>query len=280
MAADTIFFQGLDMALAESVRRPARRRGRLALLPMLSMLGVCGFGPAGPQPGDDDFRVAEADVRVLFLGNSLTYSNDLPAMVATIAEAAGHTFAYATLARPNFSLEDHWNADGRAAVRSAAADFVIMQQGPSSLPENQEYLRTWTERFAPLIREAGGEPALYMVWPDVSRRFAFGDVRDSYRNAASAVQGRFMPAGEAWRLLWEADADAPLYSGDGFHPSRLGSEVAALAIFRVLFEEPVTGLPARMVPTSPGLPVIDLGDRATAVFEAVELAVAGTSGSP
>ena len=253
---------------------------RLGAIPMLAALGVCGFGPVGPDPGDDDFRPGEAEVRVLFLGNSLTYSNDLPAMVRTIAEAAGHTLTYASVARPNFSLEDHWNSTGREAVRVAEADVVVMQQGPSSLPESQEYLRTWTERFAPLIREAGGEPALYMVWPDDTRLFAFDDVRDSYQGAAEAVQGLFIPAGESWRRLWDADPDAPLYSADGFHPSRLGSEIAALTIFRMLFDEAVTGLPSRMEPTTPGLPVIDLGSRAEAVLRAVEEAVAAASGSP
>ena len=60
-------------------------------------------------------------------------------------------------------------------------------------------IREWTETFAPVIRGAGGEPALYMVWPSRSRLFAFDEVRTSCLNAAEAVGGRFLPVGEAWR---------------------------------------------------------------------------------
>ncbi len=249
---------------------------RLSFIPLVAALCVCCTTPASPVDGWDD-PLGEAEVRVLFLGNSLTYTNSLPAMVRTIAEAAGHTLVYASVAYPNYSLEDHWNSDGQNAVQVASADFVVMQQGPSSLPANQDYLRSWTETFAPLIRESGGTPALFMVWPDDTRIFAFDAVRDSYLGAAQAVNGLFIPAGDAWREIWAVDSEAPLYGADGFHPSTLGSQVAALTIFRVLFDEPVTNLPALIEPTTPGLPVVDLGSRAAVVLQAVEDAVSANA---
>lgn len=236
-------------------------------LPLIAATAVCATTPTTIED-----PIPEADVRVLFLGNSLTYTNDLPSLVQTIAEAAGHTFAHGTVARPNYSLADHWAAGGADAVRAAEADVVIMQQGPSSLPENQEHLRSWTEQFAPVIEEAGGRPALYMVWPDDTRIPAFDDVRDAYEGAADAVGGLFIPAGDAWRAAWDAGLTTPLYGPDGFHPSGLGSAIAALTIVRALFDEPLTGLPARIEPTAPGLPVIDLGDDAALILGAVEAA--------
>ena len=247
-----------------------KRRGRWIrsmCLPFVAATAVCATTPTTVED-----PLPDADVRVLFLGNSLTYTNDLPFLVQTIAEVAGHTLAHATIARPNYSLEDHWNTGGADAVRAAEADYVIMQQGPSSLPANQEYLRSWTERFAPVIREAGGTPALYMVWPDDQRLHAFADVRDAYEGAASSVEGLFIPAGSAWQAAWDAGLTRPLYGPDGFHPSRLGSEIAALSIFRALFDEPLTALPARMVPTTDGLPIIDLGTDAALILAAVEAA--------
>ncbi len=35
------------------------------------------------------FQAAPAPTRILFIGNSLTYQNDLPGMVCTLARAAG-----------------------------------------------------------------------------------------------------------------------------------------------------------------------------------------------
>lgn len=250
--------------------RPTRSRSRWAMsaiAPLVAATAVCATTPTSV-----DEALPEADARVLFLGNSLTYTNDLPFLVRAIAEAAGHTFVHSTIARPDYSLEDHWNTGGRDAVLQAQADFVIMQQGPSSLPESQEYLRTWTERFAPVIAEAGGTPALYMVWPDDTRLHAFDDVRDSYESAAVAVGGLFIPAGEAWRAAWDAGLTSPLYGPDGFHPSGLGSVIAALTIVRAIYDEPLTDLSNPITPTSEGLPIIDLGDDAALILGAVETA--------
>ncbi|MEM7417886.1 MAG: hypothetical protein AAF389_20530 [Gemmatimonadota bacterium] len=256
------------------------QRGRISprrwgLLSLVSLTAVCATTPADLDDGLLE-RLPEADARILFVGNSLTYTNDLPLLVQTVAEAAGHTLAHATIARPNYSLEDHWNAGAREVILTTGADFVVMQQGPSSLPASQEYLRTWTERIAPVIREAGGRPALYMVWPDDTRLAFFDDVRESYQGAAVSVDGLFIPAGETWREAWDAGLTRPLYGPDGFHPSRLGSEVAALAIVRAVYGEPLTDLPARMMPTTAGLPTVDLGDDAALILEAVEAAWSAT----
>ena len=219
----------------------------------------------------------DAEMRVLFIGNSLTYTNNLPDIVQTIAEAAGHTLAQGMVALPGVSLEDHWRSGVESTILSSKADVVVMQQGPSSLPENQVYLREWTEKLAPAIREAGGEPALYMVWPESARPFAFDAVYESYLGAAEAVNGLLMPAGQAWIHVWGQDPELQLYGPDGFHPSQLGSAVAALTIYRVLFNEDVSHLPSRMVPSSPGLPTLDLGEYADLVFLAVEAAVASSA---
>lgn len=204
------------------------------------LLLACGNGPV--QPRLEPF--GDGEVAALFIGNSLTASNDLPGMVATLAEASGRTFEYRALLRPGVSLADHWASGADDVIRELGADVVILQQGPSSVGDNPLHLRTWTETYAPVIRASGGEPALLMVWPEKSRMEAFDAVRDSYAGAADAVDGIFIPAGEAWREAWSLDPDVPLYGVDGFHPSRDGSLVAALTVFAILFDEDVRELPA------------------------------------
>lgn len=109
---------------------------------------------------------------------------------------------------------------------------MILQQGPSSLPESREHLVFWSGRLAEAIRAAGGRPALLMVWPPSPHPEAFDDVRDSYAAAAKAVDGLFIPAGETWREVWKRDPALALYGPDGFHPSQLGSLAAALTAMR------------------------------------------------
>lgn len=200
---------------------------------------ACGPNPTGPPGGFDP----SADLSVLFIGNSLTASNDLPALTRTVTATAGLTLSYAVSVRPGFSLEDHWHAGAADLIAAAGADIVVLQQGPSSLPESQEHLRHWAMQLAGPIRAAGGRPALLMVWPEADRLLAFDDVYASYRGAADAVDGIFIPVGEAWRAVWQRDPAAALYSSDGFHPSSLGTLVAALTIYAVLFERDVRTVP-------------------------------------
>jgi len=169
--------------------------------------------------------------RILFIGNSLTYANDLPALVQSLARGAGKDVACSTIARPDFSLEDHWNqGDALKAIRKGGWSFVVLQQGPSALQESEVLLRAYTKRFDAEIRRAGARTAMYMVWPSRMRSQDFDGVSRSYSNAAADVGGLLLPAGDAWRAAWKRDASLPLYSEDGFHPSPTGTYLAALVI--------------------------------------------------
>ena len=177
----------------------------------------------------------DAVIRVLLVGNSLTLANDLPSMVRTLGAAAGTRIECTVVAKPNFSLEDHWT-DGEAGrtIARGGWTFVVLQQGPSALPESQRLLVEYTRRFDTAIRRAGATPVLFMVWPSRDRQADFAAVSASYGAAAAAVHGRLAAAGDAWRAAWQRDASLALYGPDGFHPSRLGSLLAALAIVETL----------------------------------------------
>lgn len=182
---------------------------------------------------------------ILFVGNSLTFFNNLPIMVERLLEtsAIGPTFV-SMAAFPNYGLQDHWiDGRARAAIAAGGWEVVVMQQGPSAT-EGRPSLLEYSERFAPEIRAGGGEPALYGVWPARVREFDFPGVSESYSMAAERVNGLFFPAGDAWLRAWEANPDLQLYGPDQFHPSTLGSYLAALVMYEVLSGESARDLPA------------------------------------
>ena len=188
------------------------------------------------------------DLRVLFIGNSLTAANDLPSMVAALAAAAGAgRLETRTIAPGGYSLEDHWN-DGQArrAIADGGWSFVVLQQGPSALPESQLLLRQYTRRFNDLIVKSGARTALYMVWPSRERFGDFDGVRVSYARAAQDVNGLLLPAGDAWRAAWRRNRSLALYGPDSFHPSPLGSYLAALVIVRGLTGQVPSAPPLRL----------------------------------
>jgi hypothetical protein len=181
---------------------------------------------------------------VLFVGNSLTATNDLPAVVAGLARATGRTLEYHTIAFGGYALEDHWaRGDARAAIASRGWEVVVLQQGPSALPESQANLREWATRFAVEARAAGARPALLTVWPESYRRSALTEVIASYRRAAQAANAELLPAGGTWRLTWRCNPRIALYGRDGFHPSPLGTYAAALTVYGRLFKAPLVGIP-------------------------------------
>ena len=86
------------------------------------------------------------------------------------------------LAPGGWSIEDHSTiGDAPKVLASGRWDAVVLQQGPSALPESQVNLRTWAMRAADDARKQGARPALYQVWPERDRFAVFPDVLASYR---------------------------------------------------------------------------------------------------
>jgi hypothetical protein len=177
----------------------------------------------------------QSTIRILFVGNSLTYTNNLPAIVKEFGMQDNITITYSEMLVPNYSFEDHWN-DGKIQVEieSKKYDYVIAQQGPSALQASQVLLLDYATRIANVCKANNTKFALYMVWPSASRSFDLDNVIFSYTQAATQTSSLLCPAGLAWKHAWQADAQLPLYGADGFHPSVTGSVLAALTIYGVL----------------------------------------------
>jgi hypothetical protein len=213
----------------------------------LLLVAVLALGP------ESSAAAGPGSLRVLFVGNSLTATNDLPAHVAGLAAASGQRLEYETIAPGGYALEDHWSlGEARRALATRSWDVVVMQQGPSALPESQVNLRTWAMRFADEARSMGARPALLTVWPESYRQRALPEVISSYRRAAAAAGAELLPAGGAWQEAWRCNRRTALYGPDGFHPSRLGTYTAALVVYGRLFRAPLrvpalnlAGVPAR-----------------------------------
>ena len=181
--------------------------------------------------------------RILFIGNSLTYSNELPAVVCAMARSAGRQVTCDSVAKPDYGLEEHWNEHEARQAIGRGWDVVVLQQGPSALPESRRLLIEYTRRFDAEIKKAGARTALLMVWPSRARRGDFEGVQQSYAAAARDVNAILIPAGDAWRAAWAEDSSLPLYGEDGFHPSSMGTHLSALVTYEQLFGSSPPTLP-------------------------------------
>ncbi|HZR11135.1 MAG TPA: SGNH/GDSL hydrolase family protein [Myxococcales bacterium] len=222
---------------------------RVACLALAAIACACASeGPPAVDTSNPSAVPIGPGDGILFVGNSLTYANDLPGLVEGLAAGAGSKLQTASVAYAGFSLDDHLKqGDAARSIATGGWRVVILQQGPSSLDESRRLLRLWTANFDKRIRAVGARTALYSVWPDSAFPTPFGDVAESYSLAASDVGGIYLPVTDAWLLAWKRDPSLPLYSSDGFHPSEQGSYLAALVIVSVLTARPAVGMPARVM---------------------------------
>ncbi len=184
-------------------------------------------------------KSTQPEYHVLFVGNSLTGSNDLPKLVRQHAATLGITVNTQKVVKNGYAIVDHW-ADGRVQnlVRNNSFDFVVIQQGPSSQIDGYEMLVNGGADYARLCAENNAQLAYFMVWPSIPRYFSFPGVISNYTAGAHANNAILIPVGYHWKQHIDNTGDYSYYSSDRFHPSRAGSQKAAEIIVERLFMGP------------------------------------------
>ena len=211
------------------------------LIPVLLLVAGCLGTPTAPRP-----KLVGEGRRVMFIGNSYLYTQDIPGLVQALADSAGgDKLAVMSVTGPDMALIDHWNAGWvQAEIAREPFEWVVLQQGPSSVQVNRDTLRMAAQLFANQMSAVGdATPALFSAWPSEPRRQDFPRAIESYRLAAEDVDGIFLPVASAWLRAWERDPTLQLYA-DGLHPSPAGAYLASLVIYAKLLNKTPIGLPS------------------------------------
>jgi hypothetical protein len=176
-----------------------------------------------------------AHYRVLFIGNSLTSTNNLPRIIKERYAEMGIIISTRTIAPPGYGLEDHWNVGLiQPLISSNYYDYVIIQQGPSSQEYGRASLIEYGGRIANLCNLNDTKLAFFMVWPSISYFNNFDGVIANYTDAASINSAILLPVGRNWKYYIDQTQDYSYYGSDNFHPSIEESERAARDIIQRL----------------------------------------------
>ncbi len=196
--------------------------------------------------------------RVLFVGNSYLYTNDLPGTVQALAAARGVAIETTMRAEPDYSLLDHLRSRRFAAALEEPWDWVVLQQGPSALPESRRELIDAARLIAARFKDKPTRLALMSAWPAQRNVAMSPQAEASYRDAATAIDACVLPVAAAWRIL-RAHANAPsLYQRDRLHPTSIGTLLSAMTVMRgLLGVEPALGGPAKDTEGAGLFPVLD-----------------------
>lgn len=200
--------------------------------------------------------VSAQDVkRVLFVGNSYIYTNDLPGMVASMATSEGNQLIHSSNAPGGCTFMQHCNNQSMTLIQQGGWDAVILQE-QSQYPSFPQW-QVETEVFpyaAQLVNAVYAsspcaEPIFYMTWGrrdgDQANAAEF-PVLGTYEGMDSMLYERYMfmaeandasvsPVGRVWRKIRREHPEIELYSHDGSHPSMAGTYAAACTFYAMIF---------------------------------------------
>ena len=196
--------------------------------------------------------------RILFIGNSYTYCNDLPKIVEQLSNATGKRVQTAMVTTGGVSLEWHWcNPETLEALDGGEWDFVVLQDYSLQAVEAPEKMRNAVASFVPRIRNAYAAPLLYLTWARQHIPEMQDELNRTCLSMARQLDITVAPVGIAWRKTLGACPELVLHTDDGSHPNTLGSYLAACVFYATIFGESPVGLTNELESTEGAGTVID-----------------------
>ena len=173
-------------------------------------------------------------LRILFIGNSHTYYNDMPLLVKRRAENAGYDCRVAMLAHPGWYLAQHaeW-PEARFNILYGGYDYVVLQEHAHPFGPVETY-HEGAAALNDLIRKAGSVPVLYATWSEKAKPEMQAVMNEAHETVAKEIGALLAPVGENWLQYKENHPDLELYAGDGEHASAAGSDFAASVIWETI----------------------------------------------
>lgn len=201
------------------------------------------------------------EFKVLFIGNSFTARNNVPELIAEMAEARGHQLQHFLIQAGGASLRMHWNkGEANQEIQRTKYDFVVLQE-QSTLPvKNPKRTHENIKLFEEVIRKSGAKTALYLTWARQNAPETQQALTETYTSVGSEIGATIVPVGIAWKdilaqdkqpVLHDQDKQPILHDKDMSHPSLAGSYLAACVFFGVFFNESPAGISCELKGLTP-----------------------------
>jgi hypothetical protein len=225
--------------------------------PLLLALLVAGFVLVPNASADEK---AAKPIRVLFVGNSQVYYNDLPAIVEALADSAPAGAPRIKADRAvagGASLESHWNrgtgkGTPRAKIAEEKYDYVILQEIYNARPES---FNRHARLFHELIGQNGARTVLLST-ASISTMYpkGFEELHSMHVALGKELKVPVAAAGNAWLDYWgkspSEEQRLALYDADKAHPGKKGSYIYACTLYAALTGHSPVGLTSR-IPKQP-----------------------------
>lgn len=201
------------------------------LVPLLAFLLLCMTG------GSAGARAVDTPERVLFVGNSLTYVGNLPAVFAAMASANGHRFDSDMIVRGGATLTQRLN-DGTIAraLESRRYTALVLQErggdllcgfGPASCADS----RTSLNAIARMAKQRG---VTHVVLLGTYQSLPAASKATVEREAAAAADAgiAYVEVSQTLARLARLRPRAAWFDTDGMHPGRDLTLLQAMLLHR------------------------------------------------
>lgn len=210
---------------------------------LLRTLPICVLFLLGwnPLPAQD----ASDSLRVLFIGNSYTYGNDLPDLLAQLMTAKGVKFGYESVTTGGATLQKHWEeGKAQAVLHRKTWDFVVLQEQSVRPFTQREAFFKYARLLDAEIRKTGAKPLFYATWAAKARPDEQPKLTEAYQTIGQELGSLVAPVGEAWK---RALSDSlTLHGSDGRHPNLAGSYLAGCVLYRTMTRKKAARLPRQL----------------------------------
>lgn len=199
-------------------------------------------------------------ISVLFVGNSLTYVNDLPKTLSDIATSLGDKVEYDSSSFGGYTLMQHsQNIDTKNKIVSKNWDYVVLQEQSEFSAMSDEKVAKQMLPFARSLNDLiklnkHSKTVFFETWAhkngdlelckDNPTLCSYDDMQDqvnkSYTEITKETGGLLAPVGEAWRSVLKEYPEIPLFQTDNEHPSIQGTYLSACVFYITLFHRSVT----------------------------------------
>ena len=230
----------------------------LTALMIAVVLLAASSGPAS-EAGQFDHNTGPASspressrkLRVLFIGNSYTYVNNLPGIVAALAESAHESLETEMIVAPGATLKKHWE-DGKAVevMKRDRWDYVILQEQSTLGPVSQggppindpTIFHAYARLFDSEIKASRAKTIFLLTWARQNLPSTQFHLSFAYQSIAKELHARVAPVGIAWQSALQTKPGLTLHQKDLSHPTPAGSYLAACVLYSTLYGRSAAGL--------------------------------------
>jgi len=195
---------------------------------------------AAPVPDDR--------LRVLFIGNSYTYVNDLPFQIQQVAASAGAEMPLevVSITPGGMTLEHHWTSGAaRRLIRQGGWTHVVLQEQSTRPIDDPATFHEYARLFDEEIDRVGAQTVFYLTWARQHRPTSQDSLSHQYLAAGEALGARVAPVGIAWQRALREDPNLVLHYEDRSHPEPIGTYLAALVFSATLYDASPIGATAQ-----------------------------------